>query len=30
MIVSRGLGTHTFPVRIGNPAEIVEIEFRGV
>lgn len=30
MIVSRGLGTHTIPVRIGNPAEIVVIDFKGV
>lgn len=29
MILSRGLGTHSIPVRAGNPAEIVMITLRG-
>ncbi|MCR5303634.1 MAG: metallophosphoesterase [Lachnospiraceae bacterium] len=29
MIVSRGLGTHTVPVRIANPADLVVIDFKG-
>ena len=26
MIVSRGLGSHTIPIRIFNPAELVAVE----
>lgn len=29
MILSRGLGTHSIPVRAGNPAEVVMITLRG-
>jgi len=30
MIVSRGLGMHTIPVRLFNPAEIVVVELEGI
>ena len=29
MIVSRGLGTHTIPLRMFNPAELITIDFEG-
>ena len=30
MILSRGLGTHTIPVRLFNPAELVVIDLKAV
>ena len=29
MILSRGLGTHTIPVRLGNPGELVVVDLAG-
>jgi hypothetical protein len=30
MILSRGIGTHTIPLRIFNPAELVVLDFKKV